>query len=230
MRSWAIVPLAMLVLPACDRDRGDEPAVVADTLATESADVVRDLLAPIRSVSLAAVEFGDMGAQRAQRDDVRQYARTVATDHRALVAVLDSAAAARTTTLEETPSSQELGNAVRMAHSGLETLQPADFDQAFVRAELESHRQLLDRLDMHVIPAARSPEMKALATDTRAMVDAHLTRARQILAALLGQPAVPATLPPAAGERPAPQPVPRDTTPVPIPPPPPDTTSARGGA
>ena len=109
-----------------------------------------------------------------------------------------------------------------MAHSGLEALQPADFDQAFVRAELESHRQLLDRLDMHVIPSASSPEMKALVTDTRAMVDAHLTRARQILAALMGQPAIPTTLPPPASERPAPQPVPRYTTPAPIPP---DTTS-----
>lgn len=192
-RKWsrAVAPLLMLALIACDREREAEPAAAADSVSVESPETVRDLLAPVRSVGLAAIEFGDMAAQRAQREDVRQYAQTVATDHRALIAVLDSAALARRATLSETPSSQELNQAVRMAHSGLETLPPADFDQAYIRAQLETHRQLLDRLDTQILPALTSADLRTLATDTRAMVDAHLTRARQILAGLLGQPAEP---------------------------------------
>jgi len=225
------VPLLLCVV-ACDRDSERETAVATDTTQVETPELVRDLLTPVRSVGLAAIEFGDMAAQRAQREDVRQYAQTVAADHRALIGVLDSAATARGTALGETPASKELADAVRMAHSGLDALTPADFDLAYVRAELESQRQLLDRIDQQVTPAVTSADLRTLVTDIRAMVDAHLTRARQILAALLGQspeptapPATSRPRPPAQPQQPPPQ-QPPPQQPSPQQPPPPDTTNA----
>lgn len=226
MRSWVVSPLIVLALTACDRDREEASDAAADSVSVESPETVRDLLAPVRAVGLAAVEFGDMAAQRAQRNDVRQYAQTVAADHRALISMLDSVALARGATLSATPASQELGESVRMAHSGLEALAPAEFDLAYVRAELESHRQLLDRMDTQIIPATTSPELRTLATDSRAMVDAHLTRARQLLADLLGQPAEPPAPASTAPRRPANPPA-SAPAPAPLPPPTPDTIPGR---
>jgi predicted outer membrane protein len=62
------------------------------------------------------------------------------------------------------------------------------FDLTYVRAEVESHRLLLDRLDQELIPGVRRAEVRALLQQVRAMTDAHLTRARQLLAQLLGRP------------------------------------------
>lgn len=215
--------LALLtVLAACGGDGDDnETADAAAAALRESPEQVQEMLSPIRAFSLLAVEFGQLGQQRAARADVRQFGQTVAADHRALVAVLDSAAGAAGASLQETASSRDLANTVRMAHSGLEGRGDDEFDLAFIRAEVESHRQLLDRLDQEILPAARTDGMETMLGDTRAMVYAHLMRARQLLGDLLGQPVEPppAGTSPATVRPPAPQPAPPATQP-----PVPDTT------
>jgi hypothetical protein len=95
------------------------------------------------------------------------------------------------------------------------------FDLSFIRAQVETHRQLLDSLDSETIPAARSNEMTALLRDLRVTVDAHLTRSRQLLGALLGEPVEP---PPAATPPSTP---PATRPPAQQPPPPPDTIPGR---
>lgn len=205
MRKLRVLLLTGIVtVAACGG--GDEEAEVRDAaqVAADSA-AASALLTPVRGVSLAEVEFGDMAAQRSASPEVRQYAQTVAADHRALVEALDSVAALHRATLVETGATQELANTARMAHSGLEALAGSEFELPFIRAEVETHRLLLDELDQQLIPSARHPELNALLTDIRAMVDAHLARARQLLAQQLGEAEEPA-----ADQTPAPagQPIP----------------------
>jgi hypothetical protein len=110
-----------------------------------------------------------------------------------------------------------------MAHAGLESLPDSDFDLAFIRAQVESHRQLLDTIDRELNPGATSTTLLSLLADIRGLVDAHLTRGRQLLGDLLGEPVEPA---PAAAASPAPQPPPDEDRPPQEPaprPPPPDT-------
>lgn len=208
-----VLPLVLAAgLAACDRNSEPDDSMAADTLGMlETPEQTQELLSPIRSVSMVLVPYGDMGMQRAVGEQIRRFGQTVAADHRALIAILDSAAAAHNAALGEVAEGREMASAVRLAHAGLENLQDAEFDLAFVRAQVESHRELLDRVDHELVPAAISPGMESLLQDSRAMVYAHLMRARQLLGDLLGQPVEP----PPAGT--APQTVPR------TPPPPPDT-------
>ena len=210
----------LLTVAACGDDEPEAAMTPADSArAAEQAVAATALLTPVRAVSLAEVEFGDMAAQRAGAPAVREYARTVAADHRALIVALDSVAQVRSLSLVESRESQELSNTVRMAHSGLENVTGQDFDLPFVRAEVESHRLLLDRLDQQLISVSSDTELQEMLTDTRAMVDAHLARARQLLADQLGQTADPAQPQAPARQTPAPQtppaPVPSEPTPPP---------------
>lgn len=216
MREMRVLLLTgLLTAAACGGDDGENGEAERDT-AQISADsaAAASLLTPIRSMSLTEVEFGDLAAQRAATPAVRQYAQTVAADHRALIGALDSVAGLHRATLVETRETQELANTVRMAHSGLDGLAGTEFDLPFVRAEVESHRLLVDQLDQQLIPSATQPDLRTLLTDIRAMADAHLTRARQLLAQQLGESDVPQ--PPPAERRG--QPV---GQPLPPPPPPP---------
>ena len=195
MREMQVLLLSgLLAVTACGGDDGDNETAEAEAarVAAEGT-AAAGLLAPIRSMSMATVEFADLASQRAGTLEVRQYAQTVAADHRALIAVLDSVAEARSATLTETRETQEMANTARMAHSGLEALTGAAFDLPFVRAEVESHRLLLDRLEQQFIPSASLPDLRTLLTDIQAMADAHLARARQLLAQQLGQSAEPQT-------------------------------------
>ncbi|HSJ24919.1 MAG TPA: DUF4142 domain-containing protein [Longimicrobiales bacterium] len=215
-----VLPLALTIgIVACggNDDQDDGMAVAQDSLAiVETPEQTQDLLSPIRAVSMSLITYADMGTQRGAREDIREFARTVATDHRGLVPILDREAQARGATLEETTPGRELASAVRLAHAGLENLQEADFDLAYIRAEVESHRQLLDTIDHELIPAATSPAMQTLLQDTRAMVYAHLMRARQLLGNLLGQPVEPP--PPGTAPEQVPRPPQPDTTPPTAPP------------
>jgi len=209
-----VLPLVLAAgLAACERNGEPDDTMAADTLAMlETPEQTQELLSPIRSVSMVLVPYGDMGMQRSVREDIRRFGQTVAADHRALVAILDSAATAHNAVLAETSEGREMASAVRLAHAGLENLQDAEFDLAFVRAQVESHRELLDRVDHELVPAAISPGMETLLQDTRAMVYAHLMRARQLLGDLLGQPVEPP--PPGTTPQTVPRTLPPDTTPA----------------
>jgi predicted outer membrane protein len=222
MRTVAMtMVVGLLAVAACDR-RGDRAdAAAPDTTdVAESAEVVTDLLAPCGPSASSPSNRASRDAV-SRRESVRAYAGTVATDHRALVATLDSAARTHGATLAETPEARELANAARMAHAGLENLPNTDYDLAFIRAQVEANRQLLDTIDQELHPAATSRGLQDLLRDVRGMVDAHLMRSRQLLGDLLGEPVEP---PPTGGTAPVPSPTPDpEPTPEPTPPAAPDT-------
>ncbi|MBR9989159.1 MAG: DUF4142 domain-containing protein [Gemmatimonadetes bacterium] len=200
----------LLMTAACGGDDADTDGSADAAQATADSAAAVAVLTPIRGMSMAGVEFSDMASQRAGAPAVRQYAQTAAADHRALVSALDSAARLHGATLTETRETQELGNTTRMAHSGLEGLAGADFDLPFLRAQVESNRMLVDRLDQQLIPMTTDQELNGLLTDIRAMADAHLARARQLLAQQLGESAEPgeAATPRQQPAPPAGQPIP----------------------
>ncbi|MEX1182746.1 MAG: DUF4142 domain-containing protein [Gemmatimonadota bacterium] len=197
-----VTAVALLLLAAAACGSGDEAGdTAADSVeGAQNAEAAAGQLSPVRSVSLAMIEFGDVATTSATRTDVRQYGVTVATDHRGVVQALDSLARARSLSQTETVAAKELSDAVRLAHAGLEGPASAAFDLAYIRAQVESHRQLLDRLEVELIPTSRD-DVRQLLADVQAMEMAHLTRARQLLAGLLGQPAEPPRSSPGA-ERP----------------------------
>lgn len=220
MRRLWILTLPLMV-GACDRRADDRADPAADTAAAAgTAEVTAELLAPVRAVSLVVVEQAQLGVRSAAQPDVQTYARTAATDHRALIAVLDSAAGADGAVLHETDSARQLAHTVRTAHAGLDDLPPTDFDLAFVRAQIETHRQLLDTIDRDLQPGATNAELRSLFGDIRGLVDAHLTRGRQLLGVLVAGPADarPASRAPLGEPAPSQPPPARDEPPEDLPP------------
>lgn len=208
MRVRMLLLCGLLTAGACGGDDQEEADPGRTAQVTADSAAASSLLAPVRAMSMAEVEFADLAAQRAADPAIRQYAQTVAADHRALITALDSVARLHRATLAETRETQELATTARMAHSGLDVLSGPGFDLPFMRAEVESHRLLVDQLDQQLIPAANHPELNGLLTEIRALADAHLARARQLLAQQLGESEEPAPAPAQPQRQPAGQPVP----------------------
>lgn len=217
LRRFWLAPLLLTVVAACGGD-DDQEEESAGALVGGTPEPVAELLSPVRAVSIAEIEAAQTAARQAAREDIRQYAATVATDHRALVGILDSVARTQGAQLMVTRAARELENTVRLAHSMTENLSGFDYDATFIRAEIEGQRQLIDRLDQELIPDAVREETQTLLRDVRTMVDAHMTRARQLLATLAQAPAEP-SLPPTPTQPTTPTQTPTQPRPRPTPPP-----------
>jgi predicted outer membrane protein len=209
-----MLSLALCTLVVACRGGEGRNTAAADTLrARAGAAAVLAPLALVRFASAAEAEYAAEAAKRAAREDVRRYAQVIATDHRAVVGILDSIARGQEADYEATPASRELATALGAAHAGRDSLAGPAFDLAFIRAEVESQRQLIDRLDQELIPGMGGAPQRAVLQDVRAMAGAHLTRARQLLAiALRDAPPVVARTATPPPSRPAATPRPAETT------------------
>jgi predicted outer membrane protein len=65
----------------------------------------------------------------------------------------------------------------------LQTLQGSDFDQAYMKAQVEQHQEVLDKLDAQLIPSATARTRGQL-QQARKMVHHHLTEAKAVQASL----------------------------------------------
>jgi len=67
----------------------------------------------------------------------------------------------------------------------LKALKGPDFDRAYMDAQVDAHQKVLDAFDNQLIPEADSEEFRALLSEIRPKIAAHLAEAKEIQQALL---------------------------------------------
>jgi predicted outer membrane protein len=227
---WTTALLAVAAMAGgCDR-REPEPAPAAPAAAPEP-----EPLLPAERLALAAIvhregaALGEAAAGRLEAADAQQLAAVMASDHRALAALLDSVSAEYG--LREA-TGFERGDTLR---ARLEEIRgralvpgPTPFDSLFLRAAAAYHGEALEAYT-HAVQGPGSPEVMAVLRDARHAVEAHARRTLQVASGAVLPPPLP---PPGMRERdrppespPAAEPPPAEPPPVqpPPPPPPPDT-------
>jgi predicted outer membrane protein len=70
----------------------------------------------------------------------------------------------------------------------LKNADAASFDQSYMHAQVEQHREVLNMLTDQLIPAAKNPDLKSQLVTTRSVVQHHLEMAMGIQQELAGQP------------------------------------------
>jgi putative membrane protein len=66
----------------------------------------------------------------------------------------------------------------------LKTLKAADFDRSYMDAQVDAHQKVLEAFDTRLIPNAKNAEFKALLSEIRPKIAAHLEEAKSIQEAL----------------------------------------------
>jgi putative membrane protein len=130
-------------------------------------------------VNTAEIEQARIAQTKSSDEQVRQFAQMMIEHHgqaKAQQAGLGLGTA-------DSPLSQELD---REAQSTLETLQAksgAEFDRAYLQAQVDAHQKALDTIRQQLIPNAQAPELRSYLENLAPQVEQHLTQARSALEA-----------------------------------------------
>jgi len=203
-RSTRALALALLgpalVFAACKKDDAgnggatDTTAVVAPTppppaaAPAGAAGTVSD--AQIAAIVLAANAVdstaGELAKQKGTNAGVKQFGQTMVTDHGGVNKQAVALAGKLNLTPEQNPTSQQLTQGGEQSRTQLNGLSGAAFDRAYIDHEVEYHQSVLDAIDQTLIPHAQNAELKALLTQVRPAVAAHLEMAKNLQTKLQG--------------------------------------------
>jgi len=80
----------------------------------------------------------------------------------------------------DNPTSTSIKTGGESSRATLKGLSGADFDKAYVNAEVDLHQSVLDQLDNTLIPSAQNAELKSLLEQARPTISAHLDHAKSL--------------------------------------------------
>lgn len=169
--------VALFALGAC--------ASAPQTEATkQSGPSDAEIAAIVVAANAVDAEMGDLAASRASHPDVRQFGKTMATDHRAV----NQAAGELVARLKVAPVESQVSRRLRSdgiaVRSELSTKSGATFDRAYIAHEVEYHKAVIAAVDQVLIPNADNAELKQTIVSVRPALVAHLQHAEKLLEGL----------------------------------------------
>ena len=130
------------------------------------------------------IDLARFAQSRARNSEVRSFANTMITDHTAVNARAAALASRLGVTPQDNQVSQSLQSGSRDARASLQSQRGAAFDRAYMDREVGYHQAVLDAIDQLLIPTTENAELRALLTEVRPAIAAHLEHARHIRSTL----------------------------------------------
>jgi putative membrane protein len=162
---------------------GEVVAAAADTIAgrlggREYSNA--ELVGFVNAYNDAEIEIGEMAQTKATDPQVREFARRILTDHRALKTEATSTAQR----LSLTPTVPASDDNLRADHqAGMRDLSAKakgrEFDEAFVEHEIKMHKKVLDDVE-DAIARNRNQEIRPLLEKARDGLRTHLRTAEEL--------------------------------------------------
>lgn len=155
---------------------------VMSSLAFAQSGAIEDgeIITILKIVNKGEIEAGKKAQAKAGNPEVRKYAQLMVADHeKATQATAAVAKSVKTSTITS-EYSRSLKKENNQAMRKMKKLQGNAFDQAYMDSQIQMHQKVLQLIDSTLLPSARNPQVKALVTDIRPVIDSHLQQAKQI--------------------------------------------------
>jgi putative membrane protein len=123
---------------------------------------------------MVEVEIAKMAAEKATRPEVKEFAQMLADDHSKVNEELKSLASQKNVALPEEPRPEQKAEKERLSK-----LSGAEFDAAFTKAMVQSHKKSVTNFGKEST-AAKDPDIKAFASKTLPKLKEHLEKAEQL--------------------------------------------------
>jgi putative membrane protein len=134
----------------------------------------------VDSVDKAEIEQAQLAQSRAKNARVQSFAAQMIQDHTRSRNKLAELAQTGGFSPQPSDTSRTLeGTHVQTMH-GLRNADAASFDQTYMSAQVQQHRDVLNMLTDQLIPAAKNADVKTQLVSTRSLVEHHLEEAMAI--------------------------------------------------
>lgn len=152
------------------------------TGATARAQALDDatILALFDQANGVDIAMGRLGSQQGRAEEVKQLARQVAADHEGVQQ--QGRQLARKLALVPTLPAGDAGLSDQVTTMArLRAVSPEAFDRAYLQNEIAFHSAVIDAVKTTLVPAARSPELKALLEAVLPAFQHHLDATRAVV-------------------------------------------------
>jgi len=162
-------------------------APAGDVMTTRGRVSDANIAAMIMALNNTDISYARLADTRAERADVKEFARRMLTDHAGLNALLNDALKQLDLAAEDNEASLDMRDESANNRDVMRELQGYAFDSTYVENEVRYHRKFLASLDDVMIPRARETQIKSLLTVIRPAVAGHLAHAEQVRANVLAK-------------------------------------------
>ena len=200
-RSMAAL-VAVFALAACggeDQVEATEDAVRAgaDSIAANSplaqapmSDA--NILAAVGAANAAEIAAGELAGQKARDAEVKAFGRMMVTEHQAMQKQADSIITASNLQPQPATNADSIQRAATATADSLKALSGAEFDRAYIAAQVRDHQNTLTALQQFA-GAAQNAQLRTMLQGAMPKVQQHLDRATQLQAKLGGSTAAGTT-------------------------------------
>lgn len=145
-----------------------------------------EIAAVLEVANRGEIQQARMATENASAPEVRGFATAMMTGHQQALEEQQQLLAPRGITPAPSPLAQQIEQHARMTEQRLRGMRGPEFDRAYMQAQLEQHRNLLQLLDQQLIPNAQDPAYRAYLERLRDDVAAHLRNAERINREVVG--------------------------------------------
>ncbi len=173
-----------------------QPAVIVQTEQVAiAAPALNDaqITKILECVDNGEIEQAKVAQKKLQDKRVKQFAKHMIQQHTKSEQKDTSVAKKENITPSDSPIAEELTGKANHVLEELKAADPASIDSLYIDAQARQHQEVLDLIDGHLLPSANDEKLRSLLGETRAMVQEHLAKARE-----LQQAVASATPPPSA--------------------------------
>jgi putative membrane protein len=146
-----------------------------------------NIAAMVLALNNTDISYARLAPARAQRDDVRQFAERMLTDHTGVNGLVIELLRKLDLAAEDNTMSLDLRDESANRRDILRELSGFAFDSTYMENEVSYHQKFLASIDQVMLPAVRNGEMRSLLVSIRPAVAAHLAHAEQTRANVLAK-------------------------------------------
>jgi putative membrane protein len=176
----------LLVLSSCAK-KSEETTTSSTTTTPESTTTApsgspsdAEIAATVTAANDTDIQNGQLALSKSANAEVKAFAKEMVAAHTQLNEQGSALLSKLSVTPSDNPTSTSIRTGGETTRASLNGLSGADFDKAYINAEVDLHQAVLDQLDNTLIPSAQNAELKELLQKARPTIQAHLDHAKSL--------------------------------------------------
>lgn len=178
--------LGAMLCAACatNSNTAGSPGITGSATAPVRLEDDREVAMVVRVANMGEVREGSVARTGATAQAVKDFAAMMVNDHKAAEDKAEAALTKAELPFVDSDLSRRLDAESGAAAESLANLTGDAFDRAYMDRQIAAHTEVLQTIDSTLLPKARNKELRAVLTEMRATVTAHLEKARQVRGAV----------------------------------------------